>query len=147
LTIDRVTEETRMADEDAFEFVRTNHRAVLATRRRDGGFQLSPVLAVPDAEGRVVISTREAAMKTRNLRRDPRAALCVLNERFFGEWHSLEGTVEVLSLPAAMEPLVDYYRRAVGEHPDWADYRQAMERERRVLLRLTVERSGPTLAG
>jgi PPOX class probable F420-dependent enzyme len=134
-------------NEAALEFIRHNHRAVLATRRRDGGVQLSPVLATVDAEGRVVVSTREGAMKTRNLRRDPRATLCVMSERFFGEWHNVDGTAEVLSLPEAMEPLVDYYRRSSGEHPDWDDYRRAMEREQRVLLRITVEHSGPIRQG
>ena len=86
-------------------------------------------------------------MKVRNLRRTPRAALCALSQRFFGEWHVVEGPVEILSLPEAMEPLVDYYRRASGEHPDWDDYRAAMQREQRVLLRITVERSGPARSG
>ena len=136
-----------MGDDQAIPFIRTNHRAVLATRRRDGGVQLSPVVATVDAQDRVVISTREGAMKTRNLRRDPHAWLCVMSDRFFGEWHGVEGTVEVLSLPEAMEPLVDYYRGVAGEHPDWDEYRTAMEREHRVLLRLRVERSGPTRVG
>ena len=136
-----------MAHEQALEFIRDNHRAVLATRRRDGGTQLSPVMATVDAENRVVVSTREGAVKTLNLRRDPHAALCAMNERFFGEWHTVEGTVEVASLPEAMELLVDYYRRVSGEHPDWDDYRRAMGREGRVLLRMTVERSGPTRSG
>jgi PPOX class probable F420-dependent enzyme len=138
---------TAGAHEDALEFIRHNGRAVLATRRRDGSPQLSPVLAVVDAQSRVVISTRETAIKTVNLRRNPHASVCVMSERFFGEWHTVDGSVEIVSLPEAMEPLVDYYRRSVGEHPDWDDYRRAMERERRVLLRLTVERSGPTKQG
>ncbi len=136
-----------MAHEEILEFIRGNHHGVLATRRRDGGVQMSPVAAAVDAENRVVISTREGAIKTLNLRRDPHATYCALSERFFGEWHTVEGAVEIVSLPDAMEPLVDYYRRVSGEHPDWNDYRQAMERERRVLLRLTVERSGPTRSG
>jgi PPOX class probable F420-dependent enzyme len=137
----------RMAHEDVLDFIRQHHQAVLATYRRDGQVQLSPVAATVDAQGRVVVSTRETAVKTLNLRRDPRASLCVLNERFFGEWHVVEGAVEIVSLPQAMEPLVDYYRHTAGEHPDWDDYRAAMERERRVLLRLTVERSGPRVQG
>ncbi len=132
----------RMAHEDVLDFIRQHHRAVLATYRRDGQVQLSPVAATVDADERVVVSTRETAMKAHNLRRDPRASLCVMNERFFGEWHAVEGTVEIVGLPEAMEPLMDYYRRTVGEHPDWDDYRAAMQRERRVLLRLTVQRSG-----
>jgi PPOX class probable F420-dependent enzyme len=136
-----------MVHDLAIDFVRANPRAVLATYRRDGQAQLSPVSATVDAEGRVVISTREGAMKTLNLRRTPRAGLCVFSQQFFGEWHSLEGTVEILSLPEAMEPLVDYYRRVSGEHPDWNDYREAMVRDRRVLLRISVDRSGPTAQG
>ena len=136
-----------MAHEAAIEFLRKNPRGVLATYRRDGQAQLSPVLAGVDAQARVLISTREGAMKTLNLRRTPRAGLCVLSERFFGAWHSLEGDAEVVSLPDALEPLVDYYRRVSGEHPDWQEYREAMARERRVLLRITVDRSGPTTQG
>ncbi len=136
-----------MAHEDVLDFLREHHRCVLATYRRDGSVQLSPVVATMDAGDRVVVSTRETAVKTANLRRDPRASLCVLNEQFFGEWHVLEGTVEIVALPDALDLLVDYYRRTVGDHPDWAEYRAAMECERRVLLRMTVERSGPRRMG
>ena len=136
-----------MDHEAALAFIRDHRRGVLATHRRDGGLQMSPVVATVDAEKRVVISTREGAMKTLNLRRDPRATLCSFTDRFFGEWHSVEGTVEIVSLPEAMELLVDYYQRTAGEHPDWKDYRHAMEREHRVLLRITVERSGPARSG
>jgi PPOX class probable F420-dependent enzyme len=136
-----------MAHEAALDFIRRHHRGVLATYRKDGQAQLSPVLAGVDSESRVVISTREGAMKTHNLRRNPRAGLCAISERFFGAWYSVEGNVEVLSLPEALEPLVDYYRDVAGEHPDWQEYREAMVRERRVLLRLTVDRSGPTKEG
>ena|SRR5579859_6277412 len=136
-----------MAHEAALEFLRANPRGVLATYRRDGQAQLSPVMAGVDAESRVVISTRERAMKTLNLRRNRRAAFCVLSQGFYGEWHAVEGDVEIISLPEALEPLVDYYRRVSGEHPDWQEYREAMAREHRVLLRITVDRSGPTTQG
>ena len=136
-----------MAHEAALEFLRTHPRGVLATYRRDGQAQLSPVLAAVDAEDRVVISTRQGAIKARNIRRNPRAAFCVLSERFFGAWHTLEGEADVVSLPDAMEPLVDYFRRVSGEHPDWQEYREAMARDHRVLLRITVDRSGPTTEG
>jgi PPOX class probable F420-dependent enzyme len=129
------------------EFLKTNHRAVLATRRRDGGVQLSPVLVVADAEGRVVISSRETALKVKNLRRDPYASLCIMNDRFWGPWAQAEGPVTIVSLPEAMDGLIDYYRRASGEHPDWDDYRAAMERDRRVLVRMTIERAGPNVEG
>ena len=136
-----------MSHQVALDFIRQNHWAILATRRRDRGVQLSPVLATVDAEERVVISSRETAVKVRNLRRDPLATLCALNHRFFGDWYTIEGSAETIHLPDAMEPLVDYYRRVVGEHPDWEDYREAMVREQRVLVRITVERSGPKEQG
>ena len=131
----------------ALEFVRHHHPAVLATTRNDGGTQLSPVAAAVDDDDKVVVSTRETAMKTINLRRRPHAALVVLNDAFFGEWVQVEGAVEVVSLPDAMDGLVAYYEQVSGPHPDWDDYRAAMNRDRRVLLRMTVERAGPNRAG
>jgi PPOX class probable F420-dependent enzyme len=131
----------------ATQFIAANHRAVLATMRADGKPQLSPITVGVDGEGRVVISSRETAAKTRNLRRRPFASLCVFSERFFGEWVQVEGPVEIFSLPQAMDGLVDYYRRISGEHPDWNEYREAMEREHRVLLAVTIERAGPDQSG
>jgi hypothetical protein len=84
---------------------------------------VAPASGLVDSQDRLVVSTRESAMKTVNVRRDPRAWLCVLNDRFFGHWAQITGDVEVLSLPGAMEPLVEYYRSISGEHPDWDDYR------------------------
>ncbi len=133
--------------EEARQFVRERHHAVLATRRADGRPQMSPVAASVDAEGKIVISTRETAIKTRNLRRDPHASLCVISDGFFGPWIQLDGAVEIVSLPEAMQGLVDYYRGVSGEHPNWDEYRQAMERERRVLVRLTIEHAGPDRSG
>jgi PPOX class probable F420-dependent enzyme len=102
---------------------------------------------VTDGDGYVVISSRETAYKTRNLRRDPRATLCVMNDRFYGRWIQVDGRAEIVSLPEAMEPLVDYYRRAAGEHPDWDDYRDAMRKEQRCLIRIQIEGAGPDRAG
>ena len=136
-----------MSVERAQQFIRAHHRAVLATLRADGRPQMSPVTCGVDADGRVLISTRETAVKTRNLRRDPFASLCAFTDQFFGEWVQAEGTAEVISLPEAMELLVDYYRTVAGEHPDWNDYRAAMVRERRVIVRVTLSRAGPTVSG
>ena len=130
----------------ALQFIADNHRAVLATTRADGGTQLSLVAASTDGDV-VVVSTRETAMKTKNLRRHPRATLVVFTDGFYGEWVQVEGPVEVVSLPEAMDGLVAYYRQISGEHPNWDEYRAAMEQERRVLLRITVERAGPDQAG
>jgi PPOX class probable F420-dependent enzyme len=131
----------------AREFLRAHHRAVLATSRADGRPQLSPVTAAVDNDGRVLISTRETAVKTRNLRRDPRASLCVLNDGFFGDWIQVEGTAEIVPLPDAMEILVSYYRSVAGEHEDWDNYRAAMERDRRVIVRIIMTRAGPDISG
>jgi PPOX class probable F420-dependent enzyme len=131
----------------AAHFLRAHHRAVLATSRSDGMPQLSPVTCAMDDAGRVLVSTRETAIKTKNLRRRPRASLCVFTDAFFGEWVQVEGDAEVISLPDAMDLLVDYYRRVAGEHPDWDDYRAAMIRERRVIVRITIARAGPDVSG
>jgi PPOX class probable F420-dependent enzyme len=131
----------------ALDFVREHHHAVMQTYRRDGSPQMSPVACNVDADGLIVVSTRETAMKTTHLRRDPRVALCVLSDGFFGDWVQIEGTAEIVSLPDAMERLVDYYRTTSGEHPDWDDYRAAMVRDQRVIVRITPERAGPDRAG
>ena len=136
-----------MDTERAADFLRAHHRAVLATARSDGRPQLSPVTCTVDGEGRVLISTRETALKTRNLRRRPQASLCVFTDNFFGAWVQVEGDVEIISLPEAMDLLVDYYRRISGEHPDWDDYRAAMIRDRRVIARITITRAGPDASG
>lgn len=131
----------------AREFIRENHHAVLATRKTDGSSQLSPVLVNVDGEGRAIISSRETAFKVKNLRRDRVAQLCVFTDRFFGEWIAADGTAEVLSLPEAMDPLIDYYKRFPDENPDWDDYRERMRREKRVLIRIELERAGPDRQG
>jgi PPOX class probable F420-dependent enzyme len=133
--------------EEARAYVRANHHAVLATMRRDGTPQMSPVACAVDDAGRVVVSSRETAVKTKNVRRHPQAWLCVFPDSFFGGFVQVEGAVEVVSLPEAMDGLVDYYRAVGGEHPDWDDYRAAMEREQRVLIRLDLTRAGPDVAG
>jgi PPOX class probable F420-dependent enzyme len=132
---------------DALGKLETMHHAVICTRRRDGSPQMSPVTCGVDGDGRVVVSSRETAMKVKHLRRDPSMALCVFTDRFFGPWVQVEGTAQIESLPEAMDGLVDYYRRVAGEHPNWDDYRQAMVDEQRVLIRLAVERAGPDLSG
>ncbi|SHF76880.1 PPOX class probable F420-dependent enzyme [Jatrophihabitans endophyticus] len=131
----------------ARDFLRDNHHAVLATFRTDGRPQLSPVTAAVDAEGRVVVSTRETAMKVRHLRRDPRVGLTAFVDAFYGDWIQVEGTAEIVALPEAMELLVEYYRLVSGEHPDWDDYRAAMARDQRVVIRFAIERAGPNASG
>ena len=133
--------------DQARSVIREQPRAVLATMRTDGTPQMSPVAVAAGDDGQLLVSTRETAYKVRNLRRDPRVWLCVLPDGFFGRWVQVEGSVEIVSLPEAMELLVDYYRRISGEHPDWDEYRAAMRAERRVALRITPTRAGPDRSG
>ncbi|OGQ77930.1 MAG: PPOX class F420-dependent enzyme [Deltaproteobacteria bacterium RIFCSPLOWO2_12_FULL_60_19] len=133
---------------EAQRFLSQHHHGALVTRRRDGSLQMSLVSPAVDNTGLAIISTRETAYKTKNIRRDPRVSLCVFTEAFHGsKWVQLNGRAEIVSLPQAMEPLIDWHRRVKGEHPNWAAYRQTMEKERRVLLRIAIESVGPQRRG
>ena len=133
---------------EAVEFVRHNHRGVLAVARADGKPQMSPVSGSVDRDGLVVVSSRQTAYKVRSLLARPYAAYCGFADQFFGQpWVQIEGPARIVPLPEAMERLVDYYRSISGEHPDWDDYRAAMERDQRVLIAITPERVGPSVQG
>jgi PPOX class probable F420-dependent enzyme len=136
-----------MNSDEARKWIKNNPRSVLATRRNNGRPQMTPIIATLDDEGRVMISSRETAYKTRNIRRDPAVSVMFQANEFFGGHVQVDGTAEVISLPEAMELLVDYYRRLSGEHPDWDEYRAAMESDKRVLIRVTIERAGPDRSG
>ena len=140
-TADRVDRDALLA------FLRPRHRAVLMTRRRDGGPQFSPVTFGVDSGGRVVVSTYPQRAKVANARRDPAVSLCVLSDEWDGPWVQLDGSAEVLDLPEALEPLVEYFRAISGEHPDWDEYRAAMQRQGKVLLRITIDDWGPVSRG
>lgn len=133
--------------DEARAFLRDNHRAVMHTYRADGTPQLSPVVTTVADDGFAVVSTRTNSMKVANVARDPRASLCVISDAFFGPWVRVDGVARIVHLPQAMEGLVDYYRRVAGEHPDWDDYRRAMTREHRVLLRVALTAAGPDRSG
>lgn len=120
---------------------------MLATHTTDGHIQQSPVLVNIDGDGRAIISSRETAYKVLNLRRDPWAQVCVFTDRFFGQWIYAEGRGEVVSLPEAMDPLIDYYKRFPDENPNWDEYRERMRKENRVLIRIVLERAGPDRQG
>jgi PPOX class probable F420-dependent enzyme len=131
----------------ALEFIRENPRAVLATTRKDGRPQMSPIVTAIADDNRLMISTRETAYKTKNMRRNPAVSVCFLTNQFFGGHVQVDGTAQIVALPEAMDLLVDYYRRLSGEHPDWDDYRAAMERDKRVMVLVTIERAGPERSG
>ena len=138
---------TRVDRPGLTDFLRTRHRAILVTTRADGRPQTSPVTCGVDTEGRIVMSTYPARAKVVNARRDPRVSVCVISDEWNGPWVQVDGTAEVLDLPEALEPLVDYFRCISGEHPDWDEYRQAMIRQGKSLIRVTPERWGPVATG
>jgi PPOX class probable F420-dependent enzyme len=129
------------------EFLRPRHRMVLTTFRSDGSLQSSPVTGGVDDQGRIVISSYPTRAKSANLRRDPRASVTVLSDEFNGAYVQVDGDSEVIDLPDAGEPLVDYYRSISGEHPDWDEYRQAMVEQGKCLIRITPTRWGPVATG
>jgi PPOX class probable F420-dependent enzyme len=132
---------------ELIDFLRPRHRAVLITTRADGGPQASPVTCGVDDEGRIVVSTYPERTKARNARRTPQVSVVVLSDDFNGPWVQIDGRAEVLDVPAAIEPLVDYFRAISGEHPDWDEYRDAMRRQNKSLVRITPERWGPVATG
>ncbi|WP_346536216.1 PPOX class F420-dependent oxidoreductase [Micromonospora sp. DPT] len=142
-----IASNTRVDRDALIEFIRPRHRVLLMTTRSDGRPQSSPVSCGVDAEGRLVISTYPERAKAANVRRDPRVSACVLSDDWDGPWVQVDGTAEVLDLPDALEPLVEYFRSISGEHPDWDEYRQAMVRQGKSLIRVTIESWGPIATG
>ena len=143
----KIATNTVVSRDELLDFIRPRHHAIVITVRGDGGPQASPVTCGVDDEGRIVIATYPERAKTRNARRDPRVSVLFLSDDFGGAWVQVDGTGEVLDVPAAVEPLVDYYRAISGEHPDWAEYRGAMVNQGKSLLRVTPERWGPVATG
>ena len=145
----RIATSDRVSRDDLLDFVRTRHHLVLVTSRADGRPQLSPVTGGVDDHGRVVIATYPDRAKTRNLRHRPDASVLVLSDEWDDAWVQVDGTAEVLDMPdqEAEDGLVDYFRCISGEHPDWADYRAAMRRQGKSLIRITVESWGPIATG
>ncbi|MFE1709962.1 PPOX class F420-dependent oxidoreductase [Streptomyces sp. NPDC058728] len=143
--------DTAGAPFDPHELLARSRLGVLATLKSDGRPQLSPVLPSYDrAAGLIRVSTTEGTAKTANLRRDPRAALEVTGPDGW-TWATAEGTVTLVG-PGTdphgpeVQALVDYYRLAAGEHPDWDEYRSVMVSDRRVLVTIAGHHvSGATL--
>jgi PPOX class probable F420-dependent enzyme len=142
-----IASNTRVDRDALIEFLRPRHRVVLMTTRADGRPQSSPVSCGVDAEGRLVISTYPERAKVTNIRRDPRVSACVLSDDWNGPWVQVDGTAEVLDLPEALDPLVDYFRSISGEHPDWDEYREAMVKQGKSLIRVTIDSWGPIATG
>lgn len=144
-----VATNTRVGREELLDFARTRHHLVLVTHRQDGSPQVSPVTGGVSADGQIVVSTYPDRAKANNLRRDPRATVLVLSDEWDDAWVQVDGTAEVLDMPSqeAEDGLVEYFRCISGEHPDWDEYRQAMRKQGKSLIRITPERWGPVATG
>lgn len=139
---------TRVDRDEMLAFVRPRHHGILATTRASGGgLQMSPVTMGVDGGGRVVVASYPERAKVRNIRRLPSVSICVLSDDFGGPWIRLDGHAEIVDLPEAIEPLVDYYQAVSGEHPDWDEYRRAMVEQGKVLIRVIVDGWGPVATG
>ena len=144
----KIATNTVVTRDELLDFIRTRHQGIVITTRRDGRPQASPVTCGVDGQGRVVIATYPDRAKIRNARRDPsRVSILILSDDFGGPWVQVDGTAEVLDVPEAVEPLVEYFRSISGEHPDWAEYRQAMVEQDKSLLRITPVSWGPIATG
>ncbi|RBY90447.1 PPOX class F420-dependent oxidoreductase [Blastococcus sp. TBT05-19] len=143
----KIATSDRVERAELLGFLRPRHRAVLLTRRSSGGPQLSPVTCGVDAEGRIVVSTYPQRAKVANARREPTVSMCVLSDEWDGPWVQVDGEAEVLDLPEALDPLVEYFRSISGEHPDWDEYRAAMVTQGKSLLRISITGWGPIATG
>ncbi|HEY5856023.1 MAG TPA: PPOX class F420-dependent oxidoreductase [Aldersonia sp.] len=137
----------RVGRDDLLEFVRPRHHGTLVTRRASGALQVSPVTCGVDDDGRIVIATYPQRAKVVNARRDPQVSICISSDEWNGPYVQVDGTAEVLDLPDALEPLVDYFRGISGEHPNWSEYRDAMRTQGKCLLRITPQQWGPVATG
>jgi PPOX class probable F420-dependent enzyme len=144
----KIATNNAVSRDELTEFIKPRHHAIVITTRKDGGPQASPVTCGVDDQGRIVIATYPERAKIRNARRDPEhVSVLFLSDDFGGPWVQVDGTAEVLDIPEAVEALVDYFRSISGEHPDWAEYRQAMVDQGKSLLRVTPVRWGPVATG
>ncbi len=143
----QIATNTTVSRDELLDFIRPRHQAIVVTARADGRPQASPVMCGVDADGRIVVSTYPERAKTRNARREPRVSVLVLSDDFGGPWVQVDGDAEVIDMPDAADALTDYYRAIAGEHPDWDEYRQAMIRQGKSLLRITPTSWGPVATG
>jgi PPOX class probable F420-dependent enzyme len=145
--VPQIATNTQVTRDELLDFIRPRHHAIVMTTRSDGTPQASPVTCGVDPDGRIVVATYPERAKTRNARQRPPVSVLFLSDDFGGPWVQVDGTAEVLDIPDAIEPLVDYFRSISGEHPDWDDYREAMVRQGKSLLRVTPVRWGPVATG
>jgi len=143
----QIATSTQVSQTELLEFVRPRHRMIVITQRADGSPQASPVTGGVDDSGRIVISTYPERAKARNARKRPDVSVVVLSDDFNDPWVQVDGTCEVLDVPEGLDAFVEYFRNISGEHPDWAEYRQAMLDQGKCLMRITPKRWGPVATG
>ncbi len=143
----QIATSTQVSQSDLIDFVRPRHRMIVITQRADGSPQASPVTGGVDDSGRIVISTYPERAKAKNARKRPDVSVVVLSDEFNDPWVQVDGTCEVLDVPDALDAFVEYFRNISGEHPDWAEYRQAMLDQGKCLMRITPTRWGPVATG
>ena len=141
---------TEVGLDELLEFVRPRHRMLLITERADGSPPASPVSGGVDDSGRIVVATYPQRAKTRNARQRPGVSVVVLSDEWDDAWVQVDGTCEVLDASEgeeALDAFVEYFRNIAGEHSDWDEYREAMRRQGKSLVRITVESWGPVATG
>ena len=138
---------TTVEREALLEFLRPRHNGLVITTRSDGAPQASPVTCGVDEQGRIVVSTYPQRAKARNARRDPNVSIVVLSDNFGDAWVQVYGTAELIDATEDTEPLVEYFRCIAGEHSDWDEYREAMIKQGKTLLRITPETWSPIATG
>lgn len=132
---------------ELLDFVRPRHKWIMTTVRTDGRPQISPVTGGVNTAGQLVVSTYPERDKVHNLRRDGAVTLCVMSDEFGGSWVQIDGQASIIDMPEALDALVDYYQSVAGEHPNWDEYRQAMERQGKCIIAIDIERWGPVAKG
>ena len=129
---------------DAQKFMQENHRACIAVRQNDGSPQMTFVTPGIDPQGRVLITSRGTTYKIKHIRRDPRVSMLIFGEQYSGsKFVQIHGTAELVELPEAMDTLIFWYKQVRGEHKNWDDYRKQMQDEKRVIIRVNIEKVGP----
>lgn len=129
---------------DAQEFLKQNHRGVLVARKKDGSLQMALVSPTIDADGKVIITSRDSTYKVKNIRRNPQISLLVFGEQFNGsKYIQIEGKAEIIEHPRAMDIVLDWHRQIRGEPADWEEVRKKTLAEGRIAMRVTIEKVGP----
>ena len=132
---------------DAQAYLKENHHGVLVARKKDGSLQMALVSPTIDAEGRVIITARDATYKVKNIRRDPRISLLVYGEFAGSDYIQIDGNAEVVEHPRAMDIVLEWHRQIRGVPSDWDDIRKKTLAEGRIAMRVTIEKVGPQHRG